>query len=68
MSNHHIKGIEEFVETKVSEIDYNQYKNELTFVPFEIAITMKESSRDCEVNRYIGDDIDHEEYIISEYT
>ena len=67
MSEAHANSIAKMAQQEDDNIDYNQYKTETTFVPFDVAMAMKEQARNRDVCGIIDNDVDDEGNLLPEY-
>lgn len=68
MTADHAEGIEGFSYHFSQNIDYDKYKSGATYVPLEIAISMKEEARNRDVMGLVDDDEDIDGNIVSTYS
>ena len=68
MTNFHADGIEEFSALYSKDIDYEKYKIESTYVPVEIAISLKEEAKNRNTIGIIDDDYNEDGDLLDEYT
>ena len=67
-SHDHAEGIEEFSQFFSESFDYNKYKYGSTYIPAEIAMSMKEEARNREVFGTIDDQRDSQGNVINPFT
>ena len=64
----HAEGIEQYATFVDGRYDFTNLKRGCTYVPTEIAISMKEEARNREITGIVDDDIDEDGELIAPYT
>jgi hypothetical protein len=68
MSPDHVEGIEQYATFVDGRYDFTNLKRGCTYVPTEIAISMKEEARNREITGIVDDDIDDDGELMAPYT